>query len=480
MSRNSEPRRRAAWTATGGALLAGALATLALSDAFAYEIDVADTPVTWLVAVGMASGAVYLALPRLIRRSHPSAPLIAGMIGLGFALRLAMLPSTPILEDDVYRYLWDGAVVSAGIDPYAHAPSEVLADTLGEDIGDGAALARLAGESGVILERVNHPHLRTIYPPAAQAVFALANGLAPWNLTAWRGVLLVFDAATLALITALLATLGRSPLWAALYWWNPLVVKELFNSAHMDGLLLPFMLGAVLLAVRGRPVWAAGALAIAAGMKLWPVLLLPVILRTAWCDARAAAAAVPVFAALAGAMAWPVIAAGLGPDSGFTAYGRTWEMNDALFMAVAWGMAGALDAANIAAYHAGILARLAVVAALAALVAWQCRAPADTAEALCGRVLAVVAALFLLGPTAYPWYYVWMAPFLAVTPRFSLLALSALLPLYYLRFHFDARGAPEVFDHGIVWLEYLPVWALLVWELARDGPTRARRAADAG
>ena len=143
-------------------------------------------------------------------------------------------------------------------------------------------------------------------------------------------------------------------------------------------------------------------------------------------------------------------------------------------------MAGALDAANIAAYHAGILARLAVVAALAALVAWQCRAPADTAEALCGRVLAVVAALFLLGPTAYPWYYVWMAPFLAVTPRFSLLALSALLPLYYLRFHFDARGAPEVFDHGIVWLEYLPVWALLVWELARDRPTRARRAADAG
>ena len=480
MSRNSEPRRRAAWIATGGALLAGALATLAFGDAFAYEIDVADTPVAWLVAVGMASGAVYLALPRLIRMSHPSAPLIAGMIGLGFALRLAMLPSTPILEDDVYRYLWDGAVVSAGIDPYAHAPSEVLANTLGDDIGDGAALARLAGESGVVLERVNHPHLRTIYPPAAQAVFALANGLAPWNLTAWRGVLLVFDAATLALIAALLATLGRSPLWAALYWWNPLVVKELFNSAHMDGLLLPFMLGAVLLAVRGRPVWAAGALAIAAGMKLWPVLLLPVILRTAWCDARATAAAVPVFAALAGAMAWPVIAAGLGPDSGFTAYGRTWEMNDALFMAVAWGMAGALDAANIAAYHAGILARLAVVAALAALVAWQCRAPADTAEALCGRVLAVVAALFLLGPTAYPWYYVWMAPFLAVTPRFSLLALSALLPLYYLRFHFDARGAAEVFDHGIVWLEYLPVWALLVWELARDRPTRARRAADAG
>ena len=42
--------------------------------------------------------------------------------------------------------------------------------------------------------------------------------------------------------------------------------------------------------------------------------------------------------------------------------------------------------------------------------------------------------------------------------------LTALLPLYDLRFHFDSRGMAEVFDHGIVWIEYVPVWALLAWE----------------
>ncbi len=439
-----------------------ALALLAFGDAFGYRNPLIEMPIGWLVAAGVAAGGVYLALPGLVRRSAPNAALVASMIGLGLALRLVLLPSTPVIEDDVYRYLWDGAVVNAGINPYAHAPSAVLAGTVAGD--DGAALGRLAAESGEIIGRVNHPDLRTIYPPAAQAVFALAHGIAPWSLGAWRGVVLAFDLATLGLILALLATLGRSPLWAALYWWNPLVVRELFNAAHMDGLILPFLLGAVLLAIRERPVWAAGALALAAGVKLWPVLLLPVLLRSAGCGPRQAAAAVALFGALCALMAWPVLAAGFGPDSGFSVYGRSWEMNDALFMAVAWAIDGALRLADPGALYGGLLARLAVAGALLAFIVWLCHRPASDGAALCGRALAVTAAVFLLGPTQFPWYYVPLAALLAVAPRASLLLLSATLALYELRFYFDARGMAEVFDHGIVWLEYVPVWALLAWE----------------
>ena len=455
-----------AWISIGGVLLATALALLAFGDAFAYENELLTMPIGWLVAAGVAAGGVYLALPGLVRRSAPNAALLAAMIGLGLALRLVLLPSTPAIEDDVYRYLWDGAVVAAGINPYAHAPSAVLAGTVGDD--HGAALSRLAAESGEVIGRINHPHLRTIYPPAAQAAFALAHGIAPWSLGAWRGVVLAFDLATLGLILALLAALGRSPLWAALYWWNPLVVRELFNAAHMDGLILPFLLGAVLLAIRGRPVWAAGALALAAGVKLWPALLLPVLLRSARCGPRQAAAAVALFGALCAVMAWPVLTAGLGPDSGFSAYGRSWEMNDALFMAVAWVVDGALGLADPGALYGGRLARLAVAGALLAFIAWLCRRPAADGEALCGRALAVTAALFLLGPTQFPWYYVPLVPFLALAPRPSLLLLTATLALYESRFYFAARGMTEVFDHGIVWLEYVPVWLLLVREAVAD------------
>lgn len=459
-------RHAVAWTAIGGGLLVAALALLAFGDAFGYRNPLIGMPIGWLVAAGVAAGGVYLALPRLIRRSAPNAVLLAAMIGLGLVLRLVLLPSTPAIEDDIYRYLWDGAVVNAGINPYAHAPAAVLANTVGDD--DGATLGRLAAESGEIIGRINHGELRTIYPPVAQAAFAVAHAISPWSLGAWRGVVLAFDLATLGLILALLAALRRSPLWAALYWWNPLVVRELFNAAHMDGLILPFLLGAVLLAMSKRPVWAAGALALAAGVKLWPALLLPVLLRSACRGPRQAATAVALFAGLCGLIAWPVLAAGLGADSGFTAYGRSWEMNDALFMAVAWAVDGALRLADPDALYGGLLARLAVAGALLVLIAGLCRRPAADGEALCGRVLAVTAAVFLLGPAQFPWYYVPLAALLAVAPRASLLLLSATLALYELRFYFDSRGMAEVFDHGIVWLEYVPVWLLLIREAVAD------------
>jgi hypothetical protein len=57
-----------------------------------------------------------------------------------------------------------------------------------------------------------------------------------------------------------------------------------------------------------------------------------------------------------------------------------------------------------------------------------------------------------------------MLPLLALRPRLSLMLLTVVLPLYRLRFYFAARGAAGVFDNGIVWLEYAPVWGLLLWE----------------
>jgi len=55
-------------------------------------------------------------------------------------------------------------------------------------------------------------------------------------------------------------------------------------------------------------------------------------------------------------------------------------------------------------------------------------------------------------------------PFLTIHARTSLLLLTPLLSLYYLRPYFSARGMAGIHDNGIVWLEFVPVWILLVWE----------------
>lgn len=449
---------RIAWGASGLLLLGVQLLLLDLSREFTYGSNVLHSPVLSVVGLLCVAGAIYLALPSMIRATrHPSATLFGWVFAVGLLMRLALLPSTPILEDDFHRYLWDGAVVSRGLNPYTHPPLSVVSGNAPSE------LVALAREAGTVAERINHPQLRTIYPPVAQAAFTFAHWLVPWSLPAWRATLLGFDLITLVLLAALLRTLRRSPLWAALYWWNPLVVKEIFNSAHTEALLLPFLVGSLLLVVGARPAIAAATLALATGIKLWPVLWLPTVLRAAP-DARRRTFSAGVFALLVVVLFLPVLYAGLDPSSGFVAYGRAWELNDALFKIVAWLAQRALALLGGSEYHANFTARALIGTLLVILSLWINRErPADGLE-ICRRALIVVAALFLLSPAQFPWYYVWLVPFLAIFPRYSLLLLTALLPLYYLRYYLDARGQADFFDSGIVWVEYAPVWILLLYE----------------
>jgi len=446
----------------GGVGLIGCHVVLALlSPRFIYGSPMSARPIWPAVALHMLCGVLYLGVVLRIRRTPPSRRLMLWVLLVGAAMRVTMLLSAPMLEDDFYRYLWDGAVVAHGMNPYAHAPEQAGAETA------RPRLRALTSEAGLVLERVNHPHLRTIYPPVAQAAFAVAHWLKPWSLTAWRLVVLTSDVATLVLVVGLLRALGLPLLWLAVYWWNPVVVKEFANTAHMDAVVLPFVLGAILLTIRRRHVTAAAALAGATAAKIWPVLLLPVLLRPILTRPGRLAASLATFGLLGAALLAPMVLAGLGTDSGMVAYGRMWEMNDTLFMVFVWLSRGALRLFGGNLQHAQMLARGAVVAILAAWILWTLRSPIGNPADLCRRCLLVIAALFLLSPTQFPWYYVWLVPLLALQPVASLLALTVLLPLYYLRFSCAGAGNVGLFDHGIVWLEFAPVWALLTWEWYR-------------
>ena len=446
------------WIAVGCALLGAQLMVLWISGSFAYGIDPRYAPIWQLVALMVVSGIVFLTLLRAVPNTGTGRGLVLWVVGLGLVMRAVMLPSTPILEDDFYRYLWDGAVTSHGINPYAHAPSAAATPP---------GLGMLAAQSGDIVERVNYPGLRTIYPPVAQAAFAAAHWLAPWSLTGWRVMVIVFELAALGLLFALLRDMNRSPLWSALYWWNPLAIVQLTNAGHMDAIILPFVLGAIWLGSRGRVFLASGSLALAVGVKVWPVLLLPLLLGPIRSNRKKLITAATVFFILTGLLAVPVLLAGLDQTSGFLAYGRHWQVNDALFTVIAWLVANAATPLVAADFDTSFLARLLIGAGLLGTSLWLARGRVVDAETLSSHAMIVVAALFLLSPAQYPWYYVWLLPLLALTPRLSLLSLTALLPLYYLRFYFEARGEPGRFDHGVVWIEHLPVLALLVWEWLR-------------
>lgn len=451
-----------AWIITGLVLVGLHLILLSLSPHLGFGAKPGPTVIVVLVGVEVLAGAVYLL--GVCRSPGSSASVVLVWIVLvGVAMRVLMLFSTPILEDDFYRYLWDGAVVARGYNPYVYAPQTFLGDPGATD-PPPEALRQLAAASGEIIGRINHPHLTTIYPPLAQGAFALSHWLAPWSLTAWRLVLLMGDLAALVLLALILRTLKLPWTSLAIYWWNPLLVKEVMNAGHVDVLILPFVLGSILLSLGGWTMAALLSLAGAIGVKIWPLVLLPLIIRPLTSNPWRLGLGLGLFLLALGLIFWSMYPAALGEYSGLLAYGSRWEMNDALFKLISGGASAVLQGVGLPAEAGPWLARWLVIAILAGYLVWLVRKPLTDGLDLCQRCLWASAALFLLSPAQFPWYYVGLIPFLAIRPRPSLLLLTVLLPLYYLRYLFLARGQVDIFDYGIVWLEFLPVWILLGWE----------------
>jgi alpha-1,6-mannosyltransferase len=207
------------------------------------------------------------------------------------------------------------------------------------------------------------------------------------------------------------------------------------------------------------------------GVKVWPVIIFPFFLRPFFGNFKKIISLVSVFAITVTVMFIPIYVTGFDKLSGFTAYSHYWQMNDALYMTLMWVSEFVLKILTGEPTHAQIVTRIVVMIILAAGVAYLNRNEAVTPDILIERILIIIAALFILSPTQFPWYYVWILPFLALSPRYSLLFLTPLLSLYYVRFYYSARDQASLFDHYIVWIEYIPPWCLLLveWYRHRQG-----------
>ena len=437
---------------------------LAFSDRFDNDNELADMPALALAGGLVAGGVVYglvfaLIAPSLRLGQHAGRVLLFAIVGFGLALRIALSFSTPAIEDDYFRYLWDGAVVAQGLNPYAYAPEQA------DDAGTPDALTALAeDDAGAnVRSRINHASLKTIYPPTAQAAFLLAYVIEPWSLGAWRIVCLAADVVTLTLLLALLAHLGRPALWVSLYWLNPVVLKELFNSAHMEAIVIPPVLAAVLLALRDRQRMAALLLGIAVGAKLWPLILAPIVFRRLIGQTRLLFEVAVIFAIACALAALPALLGGLDETSGFVAYATHWQTNSALLPALEAGWRALLVPFGGEA-SSGRLSRALLGLLLAAIVTRLAWRPVRSDMDMTARLALALMALVLLSPAQFPWYLAWAAWLLPVHPSAALLVATVTMPVYYASFYFHANGTYWIFRDIVVWAIWLPVWLTIILE----------------
>lgn len=329
------------------------------------------------------------------------------ILGIAALLRLLFLVRPPELSDDVYRYLWDGLTTLGGANPFALAPAAVHPA--------GAALAWLR-------PLVNHPDLVTIYPPAAQLLFAGGAALGG-TVFGLKALFAVLDLGACALLLRVLSDRGL-PAWrAALYAWHPLPVFEIAGSGHVDGVGLAFFVLALALLGPGaglrRTAGAGGALAAAVLTKLFPLVWAPGLValagrrRAAWLVAGAGVTAAALCAPFA-----PELANAL-PTLG--TYARHWEFSGFAFRSLR-ALLGSGDAARVA---------TAALFALSCLAAYAPLRRRQDDEAVFRALAAVTFAFLLLTPTLHPWYALPLAGLLPLAPGPGALVLSAAVFLAY-------------------------------------------------
>ena len=154
----------------------------------AWPLRPAGTPAPvqpLLIAVAWVTFALaaWLVLRLDQRRAVPL--IIAGAIVLPVVAGLG----PPRSSDDLYRYMWDGRVQAAGIDPYRFAPAAPDLVGLRDDelwparsawCVPAGAVDEATGEPltpGCTL--INRPWVHTIYPPAAQWIFRAVVAASP-------------------------------------------------------------------------------------------------------------------------------------------------------------------------------------------------------------------------------------------------------------------------------------------------------------
>lgn len=444
---------------SGAVLCVAVIGLTVLSYGFPYGVDPQDAPLALYIGVALVASGVWAVLPFQIRQGRRAPPALWAIIGFGLFMRGAIFFSIPVLEDDSYRYLWDGAVTANGIDPYQYAPAEFAPNTL-FDAGESEThepdfqrLQSLANGNVETHSRINFPFVSTIYPPLAQAAFAIAHWIEPFGLTGWRVVLLLMDLISLALLLKVLSAFQRPAVWISLYWWNPIVLVQGFGAGHMDLVVLPFLLSALLMAKSGRTGLAAISLAGGAAVKIWPVLLFPFLVRPLLKRPVTLAFYAGLFGLSVGILLWPQLVHALAPEAGLNAYASDWRTHAFVFAILEDVVLAPLEAP-------GQAARLIVTGFMIALIGALALRYGEKTDQLPVLWATVISALIFLSPTGYPWYFIWLAPLLPLVSHVGLIALTALAPLYWLRFQFGDEAL--VYQWGIVPIAFGIPLALIV------------------
>lgn len=353
---------------------------------------------------------------------------------MALVIRLLFLTQPPTLSDDMFRYYVDGRQIIAGQNPYSLAPTQIKTV-------DKYLLS--------VLNKVNHPDLVTIYPPAAQIVFAVAAFTG--SITGFKAVLVLMDLCVCLLILLILERMGSNRDRSILYAWHPLPVLETASSGHIDTAALLFLFLALFLMNKKswiQNVFSGVMLAASCLVKLFPFVFVPAFF---WRSNRKTF----MVKLLSFGITLSFLCIVFLPDimNGFSTlrlYMTDWEFSGFLYRSFrSVGMPSL------------VIRGLLGVVFLSIVIFHTLKSVNDKPiHGLIRQFHAVSFAYLMLTPTLHPWYAIYLVAFLPFLPGVSGICLSwSVFLSYYVLIAYKSVGLWQESDVMAIFVFSAPVLA---------------------
>lgn len=311
--------------------------------------------------------------------------------------QLILLPISSYSSNDVLRYLFDGALLVNGADPYSVNHQSDIANLLKQQWSTPT----------------EHEQYSTIYPPIAIYLFAFASSFgADWAFIIWK---LMLCCATIGIILIMYHLLNLLKLQQhfALVALSPLLLYETAVGAHVDGFTMLAVTLALLAYQQQRYALTGTAIAIGTTIKLLPIVLLLPLLSTNSTSInnriRLLVSSILTLVIIYG-FSWSI---GLQLFGSIDIFFEKWRFGSPFFSFLNW-----LGSDNS-------LISLVLLVTLQILIIYLARKDIYVA------MLWSMTIVLLLSPVAFPWYWISLIPLLALRPSWFILAWVTLTPTSY-------------------------------------------------
>jgi alpha-1,6-mannosyltransferase len=411
------------------------VAMLVLYRVAVHSKGVAD--MAWFLKLVAIQVAIYLAVAWLSIRSRESRLLF--VLGLIFAalFRLSIIFSPPYLSDDIYRYIWDGRVQFAGINPYRYIPADESLVDLRDD---------------KIYPNINRrDYARTMYPPVAEGAFLLITRFSE-SVTWMKAGMVAFEAIATWAIIQLLISLGLARQRVLIYAWHPLAVWEFAGSGHVDVLAIAFIALALLARRKHAETLTGLLLACATCVKFFPAVLFPAVYRRGSWKMPLAFVATISIAYLPYLSVGPLGVLGFLPGY---ATERGMVSGEQFFLLTA---ARKLLNAQVPSLAYLIFS----VAVLGVLSVWLMRKQRGDDISYLRNALVIACVFMVLLAPHFSWYFCWLIPFLCFVPSIPVFYLTGASFLLYLTWLNDTPDRVLILK-TFIFAPFLILGVIMIW-----------------